>query len=346
MRTISLCLCKLVVVFVFLASTSGISLGAEYYQGKTIRFVVGQSAGGGYDAVARLIARTMTSHIPGNPTIIVENMPGAGALVAANYTYGVAKPDGLTVGIWNGALVLHQTLGDPAVKFDAQRLGWIGAARKAKPACAVMAHTGIKTFNDVLKSTKPIKMGGVGSASINDALPMILNKTVGTKFNVIAGYGGTGPVLLALQRREVDGICISWGSMNVTARQMLDANGDDKLVPVVIASRVDDPEVKHVPLIEEVIKGADNLATYRAWAAPTEFHTPFSVPPGTPKEQLKILRDALRSTLQDRALLATAAKSEIPFDYSSGEEIEKRVTEVLSISPKAKENLQFLLGDK
>ena len=346
MRTICRCLCKLVVGFVFLVSTSGITLGAEYYKGKTIRFVVGQSAGGGYDAVARLIARSMSSHIPGNPTIVVENMPGAGALIAANYTYGVAKPDGLTVGIWNGALVLHQTLGDPAVKFDAQRFGWIGAARKAKPACAVMGFTGIKTFNDVLKSTKPIKMGGVGSASINDALPMILNKTVGTKFNVIAGYGGTGPVLLALQRREVDGICISWGSMNVTARELLNANGDDKLIPFVIASGVNDPEVKNIPLIQEVIKGADNLATYRAWAAPTEFHTPFSVPPGTAKEQLKILRDALRSTLQDRALLAQAEKSEIPFDYSSGEEIEKQVAEILSISPKAKENLHFLLGGK
>ena len=142
-----------------LVGTTG-ATAQDFYKDKMIRFIVGQAAGGGYDTYTRTIARQMIKHIPGNPAVTVENMTGAGSLVAANYLYNTAKPDGLTVANWNSAFVLSQALGDPNVRFDAQRFGWIGAPSKGIPVCVVMGFAGVKTFADILKSGKDLKMGG------------------------------------------------------------------------------------------------------------------------------------------------------------------------------------------
>jgi len=251
------------VALTFLVVFAARSYADDFYQGKTIRFVVGFAAGGGYDLAARTVGRHMSKHIPGNPTIVVENMTGAGSLIAANYTANSAKPDGLFVGIWNSAYVLRQALGDKAVRFDPRKLGWIGAPTKGTPYCAIMAHTGLKSLKDVLASGRELKMGSTGPGSTYDDLPQILNRTIGTKFKVISGYEGTGPILVAMRRKEIEGGCWTWESARTTARPMLDASGEEKLIPFLIHSREPDPEVKDVPLIPEIIKGEDNLSAYR-----------------------------------------------------------------------------------
>jgi tripartite-type tricarboxylate transporter receptor subunit TctC len=316
----------------------------DFYKGKTIRFVVGFAPGGGYDLSARIVGRHIGKHIPGNPTIVVENMTGAGSLIAANYTYNSAKPDGLFVGIWNSAYVLRQALGDKAVRFDGRKLGWIGAPTKGTPFCSIMAHTGLKSLKDVVAANREIKMGSTGPGSTYDDLPQILDRTLGTKFKVISGYEGTGPILVAMRRKEIDGGCWTWESARTTARPMLDAKGDDKLIPFVIHSREPDPEVKDLPLIPEVIKGEDNLSAYRTWAGTYEFQRPFSVPPGTPKERLQLLRKAFAATMKDPEFIAEAEKSKLEVTYVSAEEIDKHVNTVLSITPKARELLDFLMA--
>ncbi|MFQ5850429.1 MAG: Bug family tripartite tricarboxylate transporter substrate binding protein [Candidatus Binatia bacterium] len=344
------CVVKLVIGFASVAflvvGASSTALGEEFYKGKTIRFVVGYSAGGGYDTYTRTIARHVGKHIPGNPITVVENMTGAGSLIAANYIYNKAKPDGLTVGVWNSVYVLYQALGDKKVKLDARKLGWIGAPGKGTPVCAIMGFTGLKTFKDVLSSKKPVKMGATRAGSILDDVPKILNRTAGTNFKVITGYKGTAKVRLAMQAREVDGACWTWESMRTTARAMLDAKGDDKLIPFIIHRKWDDPEVKDLPLIPKVIKGQDNRATYNAWVAVREFQTPFTVPPGTPKGRLNILRKAFKVTLEDPGFLADTRKSKLAIRYVSGEVIDKFVGEILGMSPKVKESLQFLVRKK
>ena len=317
--------------------------GAEFYKGKTIRFVVGFAAGGGYDLAARIVGRHIGKHIPGNPTIVVENMTGAGSLIAANYTYNSAKPDGLFVGIWNSAYVLRQALGDKAVRLDARKLGWIGAPTKGTPFCSIMAHTGLKSLKDIVAANRELKMGATGPGSTYDDMPQILNRTLGTKFKVISGYEGTGTILVAMRRKEVDGGCWTWESARTTARPMLDAKGDDQLIPFAIHSRYPDTEVKDLPLIPEVIEGEDNLSAYRTWSGTYEFQRPFSVPPGTPKERLQLLRKAFADTLKDPEFIAEAKKSKFDDTYVSGEEIEKYVDKVLSVTPKAKELLSFLM---
>lgn len=319
----------------------------DFYKGKTIRFVVGFAAGGGYDLAARIMGRHITKHIPGNPTVVVENMTGAGSLIAANYVANSAKPDGLTVGIWNGAFVLRYALGDKTVRFDPRKLGWIGAPTLGTPVCGIMAYTGLKTWDDVkgaMDKGRELKFGATAPGSTYDDLPQILNRTAGTKFKVITGYGGTGEILVAMRRKEVEGGCWTWESMRTTARAMLDAKDDDtRIIPFLIHSRWQDPEVKNLPLITDVIKGEDNLATYKAWGSTYDFQRPFGLPPGAPKERLQLLRKAFTDTMKDPEFMAEAKKSKFEATYVSAEQVEKYVDQVLSITPRAKELLSFLL---
>jgi tripartite-type tricarboxylate transporter receptor subunit TctC len=315
----------------------------DFYKGKTIRFVVGLAAGGGYDLSARTMGRHIGKHIPGNPTIVVENMTGAGSLISANYTFNSAKPDGLFVGIWNSALVLRQALGDKAMRFDARKFGWVGAPTKGTPHCSIMAHTGLKSLKDVLAANREIKMGSTGPGSTYDDTPRILNQTIGTKFKIVSGYEGTSTILVAMRRKEVDGGCWGWESARTTARPMLNASGDEKLIPFLIHRREPDPEVKDLPLIPEVIKGDDNLSAYYTWVGSYEFQRPFSVPPGTPAERLQILRKAFAATMKDPEFIAEAEKSKLETTFVSGEDIDRHVKKIMAITPKAKELLSFLV---
>ncbi|MDP6559567.1 MAG: hypothetical protein QF619_05530 [Candidatus Binatia bacterium] len=346
MRKISASLDKLALALVLVSVTSTGVWADEFFKGKTIRIVVGFSPGGGYDTYARAAARHMSKYIPGNPTFVVQNMTGAGSLIAANYTSKRAKRDGLTLGVWNSQFVTMQALGDKKVRIDGRKLNWIGAPVKGGPACGVMGFTGLKTLDDVIASGKSLKMGATRAGSTLSDLPKILNLTLGTNFNVITGYGGTAVIRIAMQKREVEGACWGWESMKVTARSMLDAEGDDKFIPFLIHNKWPEREVNALPLTPEVIKakkGADALATYNTWAASYEFQRPVVAPPGVPKDRVKILRKAYKATLQDPQFLAEAKKAKLAIHYVSADEINRHVDGMLSISPKSKEALRFLV---
>jgi tripartite-type tricarboxylate transporter receptor subunit TctC len=319
------------------------SNAADFYSGKTIRFVVGAPAGGGYDVYTRSIARHLGKHIPGNPTMVIENMEGAGSLIAANHVYNKADADGLTIGVWISGQIIRQALGDRSTRFDGRKFGWIGAPSKGAPTCAMMGFTGFRTWEDVVNSQRSIRMGGVRAGTAYDDVPTILNNVAGTKFNLITGFAGTSPVRLALQRREVEGACLGWESMRVSNRAMLDAQGDEKLIPVITHKKLEDPEVKDLPLFTDIIRGETNLATYATWAASYEFQRPFSLPPNAPKERLEILRKAFAATLRDSAFLAEAKKSKLDIEPVTGEEIDGYVKRIYSMSDKVKQNLGFLV---
>jgi tripartite-type tricarboxylate transporter receptor subunit TctC len=318
----------------------------DFYKGKTIRVAVGFAAGGGYDTYARAVVRHMGKHIPGNPEFVVDNMTGAGSLIAANYTYNKADRDGTFLGVWNSAFVLYQALGDRAVRLDAPKLGWIGAPVKGSPHCSVMAFTGLNSFEDILKSGKSLKMGATRAGSTYNDLPKILNETIGSKFNVITGYEGTSKILLGMRSRELEGGCWGWESARVVARPMLEAKGDDRLIPVIIHRKWKDPLVKDLPLIPEMIKAKadqDGLAVYQAWGGQYEFQRPFVAPPGLPQDRLEVLRKGFTATFKDPEFLAEAEKSKLYLDYVSADEIHGHVKDILHITAKAKESLQFLV---
>ena len=337
----------MVALLVFLVlSTSAKAIAEDFYQGKTIRFIVGVAPGGGYDTYARAVARHISRHIPGNPATVVENMTGAGGLVAANYLYKQGKPDGLTMAMFNNSLVVQKGLGDPRIGIDFRKLGWIGAPSIGVPVCMVMGFTGLKTLDDVLKYKKPLKVGATRAGSTGYDLPLILNETLGTKFEVVSGFTGTATTRVALQKHELEAFCSQWESMRVTARSMLDAPGDDKLIPFIVSDRWEDPEVKNLPLFKDVIKDPKKYAIYRAWASQMDFQRPFSVPPGTPKDRIAILRKGLANVLKDPVLLQEAKKSKLVITAVSGEQTEKLVDEILSMPPDVKQSLAFLVRQK
>jgi tripartite-type tricarboxylate transporter receptor subunit TctC len=335
--------CNAMVLLFALTFAGSAAYAEDFYKGKTIRFIVGQAPGGGYDTYVRTIARHISKHIPGNPANSVENMEGAGSLISANYVYRQAKADGLTVVNFNNSLVLQNALGDPRIKIDFRKLGWIGAPSVGVPVCMVMGFVGLKTLDDVLKTKKPLKAGATRAGSAGYDLPLILNKTLGTDFEVISGFTGTATTRVALQKREINAFCSQWESMRVTARAMLDAPGDDKLIPFVISERWEDPEVKDLPLFKNAIKDPKKYAIFRAWASQMDFQRPLTVAPGTPKDRLAILRNGLSQTLKDPELLAEAKKSKLLITPVSGESTEKLVDEILSMPADVKESLSFLV---
>jgi tripartite-type tricarboxylate transporter receptor subunit TctC len=316
----------------------------DFYQGKTLRMLVFGAAGGGYDTYTRMIARHIPKYIPGSPGTVVENMTGAGGLVLANYLYKRAEPDGLSIGTFNNSLIVQKALGDPQIRIDFKKFGWIGAPSVGAPMCMVMGFTGLKTLDDVLKHDKPLKVGATRAGSTGYDLPLIMNKTLGTKFDVVSGFTGTSTTRIALQKHELQAFCSQWESMRVTARSMLDAPGDEKLIPFIINERVwEDPEVKNLPTFKEAIKDPKKYAIYENWAYQMDFQRAFCAPPGTPKDRIQILRKAWMETLKDPELLQEAKKSKLVITPVSGEKVEKLVDNILAMPADVKESLSFLV---
>jgi tripartite-type tricarboxylate transporter receptor subunit TctC len=314
----------------------------DFYQGKTIRFIVGFSPGGGYDSYTRTIARHIGKHIPGKPGTVVENMTGAGSILAANHMYNKVEPDGLTVGVWNSHNVFNDAMGDKSIRLDGRKVGWIGAPSKDTVVCAIMGFTGPKTFEEIRQSGKAVKMGATRSGNTVH-LPMMLNKWAGTNFEIIPGYGGTSRIRLAMQSKEVDGGCWSWESMRTTARSMLNAKGGDELIPFIVDKNWDEPEVREIATFAQAIKDPGNQRAYTTWNAANEFARPLSLPPGAPRDRLDLLRRAFAATMNDPEFIADAEKSKLDLNNVSGAEIDKKVEHIYSMPQEVKENLEFLM---
>ena len=317
--------------------------GPSFYEGKTIRLLVGFSAGGGYDTYARAIARHIGKHIPGNPDIIVQNMTGAGSLVAANHLYNQAKPDGLTLGSWNSAHLLFEALeGNPGILFSGERFGYIGAPSDGNPVCAVMGHAGLS--GDDLLGGAAAKFGATGAfgSAFSDTV-RLMNEFTGTDIEIVAGYRGSARVRLGMQEKEVQGGCFGWESMSVTGRAMLDAEGDDKLIPFATAFASDDPEIADLPTIRDLITDEANKALWDVWALGYRFQRPWTTPPGTPEDRIETLRAAFAATMVDPAFLADAELAGLAIAAISGAQVEEWVLQTLRIDSETKEALQFLV---
>jgi tripartite-type tricarboxylate transporter receptor subunit TctC len=330
------------VALILMTSSRNAASAGDFYEGKNIRFIVGFAAGGGYDAYTRAVGRYISRYIPGNPSITVENMDGAGSAIAANYMYNKAPKDGSTVGIWNSQNIFNQMMGDPSLRLDGRKFGWIGSPSTDSVACAIMGFAGPKTFAEIVKSNKPLRMGATRAGNTTQ-LPEMLNHWAGAKFEIIRGYTGTSKIRLALRSHEVDGACWTWDSMRSTARSMLDAKGDDKFIPFIVADRWEDPEVKNLPLFREVINDKNNVDAFNTWNTANEFARPFSLPPGAPPEALSILRKAFKATMEDKDYIADANKSKLPVQPVAGEKVEQYVKQIYSISPEVKKRLEFLV---
>jgi tripartite-type tricarboxylate transporter receptor subunit TctC len=313
-----------------------------FYKDKVIRIVVATAAGGGYDLYTRTMARHLRKYIPGEPTIVVENMPGAGHLIGANYVYKVAKPDGLTIGHFIGSLFLQQLLGKPGVEFDALKFNFIGVPAQDNYMIGLSKTTGIASMEQWLASKKIVKIGGIGAGSATDDIPRILAATIGLPLQVVAGYKGTSEVRLAFNSGEIDGICNAWESFKSTWRKELDAN-EVALVLQAIPTR--HREVPNVPLAIDYAKTDEAKRMIRSvihTIAPTV--RPYVLPPGTPKDRVETLRRAFMSSMKDAEFLADAAKAKLDINPLDGATLESNVKEVFTLDtaliPRLKEILK------
>ncbi|MBM4264554.1 MAG: hypothetical protein FJ145_24410 [Deltaproteobacteria bacterium] len=296
----------------------------DFYAGKTIRIIVGFPAGGGFDTYSRVIARHMGKHIPGNPAFVVDNVTGAGSLVAANTLYKAAKPDGLTIGNFVGNLVSQQLFNGPGVEFDARRFEWIGVPTRDNVVCALTKASGITSIESWMAAKTPVKLGGSAPGTTNDDSAKLLRAALGLPIQLVSGYKGTAPIKLAAESGEIDGGCWAWESIKVMWRQGLDA-GQVNIILQAVPKPVAD--LAKVPLAIELAKSDEGRKLIEIGIHSTASITrPYALPPGTPKDRVQLLRRAFRETLKDREFLAEAAKSKLDVDPVSGEEAEKIIS--------------------
>jgi tripartite-type tricarboxylate transporter receptor subunit TctC len=317
------------------------SATAPFYEGKTIRIIVGFSPGGGFDTYARVISRHMGKHIPGNPTMIVENMPGAGSLILANHLYRVAKPDGLTIGYFGGALFFNQLMGQPGIEFDALKFEFIGAAMKQGLVYAFTKKSGITSIEKWMTSKTPVKIGGFSPGAYSDNGIRIVKAALGLPTQLISGYKGTAEIRLAAESGELAGGCWGWESMRPTWRHSLET-GD--VVVVLQGVPKPFPDLPNVPVAINLAKTDEARQLIEVGIHyPSIFDRPFVLPPNTPKDRVQILRKALQETLKDKEFLAETEKAKLDLNPVTGEELEKAVAHLFKIDPAMSAKLKEIL---
>jgi tripartite-type tricarboxylate transporter receptor subunit TctC len=337
------CVLALVVVgIVALGLGGGAPLEAQsFFAGKTVRIIVGLAPGGGFDTYARLVARHIGKHIPGNPTVVVENMTGAGGLISANHLYRVAKPDGLTLAHAPGTLLLGQVLGQPGVEFDARKFEYVGATVKEEPVCALTKASGITSIEQLMAAKTPVKIGAVAPGAPSDNTPRILKAALGLPIQIVTGYKGTAEIRLAAESGEVAGACWAWESMRSTWRKALDAG---EAIPILQVAAKPLEDLPRVPVAIGLANTDEARRLIQVGIQDGSLYSrPFMAPPGTPKERVQILRKAFQEVLHDKALLAEADKARLTLDPVSGEELEKLIAGLFAMDQAFLDKLKTVL---
>jgi tripartite-type tricarboxylate transporter receptor subunit TctC len=328
----------------FWFSLCGSLIADDFYKGKTIRIIVGGSAGGGFDTYSRVMARHMGKHIPGHPAILVENMTGAGTLIAAKYLHSSAKPDGLAFGIFNGALILGRALGMKGIDFDVREFEYLGVPVQDSPVCALRKESGITNMEQWFATKTPVKIGGLGPGNSTSDIPRILRGTLDLQLQLVEGYKGTAEVRLAADAGEVQGGCWAWESVKVTWAKGVQS-GEVNPVVQVTAKKLSD--LPNVPLALDLAKTEEARVLLRAGAIdPSAIVRVFVTTPRTPKDRVQILRRAFMNTLTDPDFVTEMKKSNLDINPLTGEEVKKIVDSFFKLNPALLSKLANILATK
>lgn len=346
-KLICMPICSLLVAVIFLPLAIADAQSDAFYKGKTLRFVVGSAPANFYDSWARLIARYWGKYIPGNPNVIVQNMPGAGSISAVNYVYGVAKPDGLSVVLPNNSIYIEQLVGRKEAHFDLRKFHWLGSASQDSIIMYMRADTGLKTVGDIVKAKQPPSCGGSGTTSSDYIIARILDLTVGAKINSVSGYQGGSDADLAVEKGEI--ACRAHTLASHYGREPFNSwhkKGFD--FHVLQSGRKRDPRAAEAQTVYEILDEFRVADTKRrvaqALLSGGEFGRPVLVTPGTPPDRVKMLRESFRNVLKDAELLAEAKRARMDVEYTAGEELEALVKEVLNQPAEVVEQAKKILG--
>ena len=298
------------------------------YEGKTITIVTSTGVGGVYDLTARVIARHMGHYIPGAPSLIVQNMPGGGNLLATNYMFNIAPKDGLTIASVHNAMPLHQVLDGRGVRFDAARFNWLGSTGSENEIILAWHTAGIKTIKQAME--KEIVLGATGSGSGLSIIPTAMNNVLGTRFKLVIGYKTSEDINLALERGEVQARAFG---INSILAQHSDWLREHKVAFLAQAGVKRDKDLPDVPLLTELAATEGQRQVLKLISSPAGLGHPYLTPPGVPPERLAILRQAFAATLKDKAFLAEVEKLQIAIDPMTADEVSAIVTETINAAP-------------
>ena len=309
----------------------------QFFKDKTLRVIVGSAPGGGYDAYARLVSDHMRRHLPGNPQIVVQNMPGAGSLVATNHIANVAPKDGTVIGAINAAMTTQPLLKPDQAKFDPRKLNWLGSTLRETHIGLVRSNSPVKVLADTQKTEIPV----AGTGGSTSTYPVVANAILNTKFKVVQGYQGTAQGMLAMERGEVDGVIgITWASVKATQQAAL---RDGKLRVLAQFGVRKHPELPDIPLVLDLAKTPEDQAAMRLVFSVQDVGRPWMAPEGVPPKTVAILRKAFDDTMADPEFRADAAKRKLDLDPTSGVEIQRMVDEIHKTPPAVVERIKPFL---
>ena len=316
-------------VVAMLARPASAESVADFYRGRTLTMLISYTVGGGYDLYARVLARFLGKHIPGNPTVVPENMPGAGGLRASNYLYSAAPRDGSVIGTFSRSIPTMPLVTPTAVSFDGRKFGWIGSMSSDTSLCLSGSKSAVKTFQDML--TRTVVMGGQFAAADSDIYAHLYKNIFGARIKLVSGYPGTNEIVLAMERGEVDGICgLSWGTIKVAHPEWLKSKTVNFLVQAALKK---DPELNEVPLALDLIQDPVKKQILSIHFAPQAMARPFAAPPDIPADRRAALIAAFNEAMKDPALLAEAAKQKMDISPMTGSEIDELLGKLYTTPP-------------
>ena len=311
----------------------------QFYKGKTVNVYIGYGPGGGYDFFGRLVARHIGRHIPGQPSVVPQNMPGAGSLRAANYVYNVAPKDGTALGIVTQTVALEEALGTPGVQYKADGFNWIGRATSNVDMLLTWHTSKTKTIEDAKQFETPV--AGTGAGSPAEFMPKVLNSVVGTKFKVISGYPGSTEGMLAMEKGEVDGATTSWNTIKTSKQDWL----KNKSINLILQFTPD--RHKELPDLVDMVelgKTAEQKQILALYASGAVVGRSIFASPGIPAERVKALRDAFTAMTKDPVFLAEIEQTKAEFDPMSGEDLQKVIADAAKIPPATRDKAREARG--
>jgi tripartite-type tricarboxylate transporter receptor subunit TctC len=288
----------------------------DFYKGKQVRIITGAVAGDGYDLWSRLLAKHMGKYVPGKPSIIVQNMPGAGTVIAANYVFNAAPKDGTVIGSFSRSLPSQAMLSRPNIKFDPRQFGWVGSPESVNRICAVGPNAKAQSMDEVF--SREVVLGGIGASQMPTYVPMMLNQLLGTRFKMVEGYRSTNTVILAIERREVDGICMSASTLLGPRRDLVESGALKILFNVEEKPMAGWP---NVPTIFSRLTNEEDRQVVAFLNSAIEYGRPFAVPPGVPAERLGALQTALKAATTDPDFVAEAKQMKFTITYTSPQDM-------------------------
>ncbi|HWP35868.1 MAG TPA: tripartite tricarboxylate transporter substrate-binding protein [Thermodesulfobacteriota bacterium] len=312
-----------------LLASGGPVAAAPFYEGKTLTIVVGYDPGGGYDRMARLMARYLPKYLPGSPTVVVQNMPGQASILAANYLYTMAQPDGLTIGAVDRNLALAQLSGVQGIRFDVRKFAWIASVSSESTVLVVRSDLPVTSFADLQKLKEPLIVGSSGGGASSHTFPTLLKAYLGANLRVEPRYRSAADFMLALERKEVDAVATT----STTLKALIERG----VARPLVRTRTPEPWLAHLPVDEALAPTPVARAVLALRSVPETMGRPYVAPPGTPADRLRLLEEAFAKVTADPEAIAEAAKGKITFEFIPGQGVAKIIQEVFSQPPEVLE---------